>query len=86
MISLVEGKGCVGLRTNLFSPVKYVIRRTLFPSAFGTKDAGLHHVVATFTGVMTPLSNSSVTVFLDSGSKCFGTLLAVVTRGCGVVL
>ena len=58
MISLVEGKGCVGLRTNLFSPVKSVTRRTLHPSAFGTKNAGLHHVVASLTGVMTPLSNS----------------------------
>ena len=46
----------------------------------GTKKAGLHHVVASSTGVMTPRSISSVTVFLDSGSKCFGTLLAVVTH------
>ena len=29
---------------------------------------------------MTPQSNSSVTVFFDSGSKCLGTLLAVVTH------
>ena len=85
MISLVEGNGCVGLRTNLFSPVKSVTRRTLRPSAFGTKNAGLHHVVASLTGVMTPMSNSSVTVFFDSGSKCFGTLLAVVTH-VGVAL
>ena len=68
IITLVEGNGCVGLRTNLFSPVKSVTRQTLFPSAFGTKNAGLHYVVASFTGVMTPLSISSVTVFLDSGS------------------
>ena len=80
MISLVEGNGCVGLRTNLFIPVKSVTRRILFPSAFRTKNAGLHHVVASLMGVMTPLSISSVTVFLDSGSKCFGTLLAVVTH------
>ena len=51
MISLVEGNGCVDLRTNLFSPVKSVTRRTLFPSAFGTKNAGLHHIVASLTGV-----------------------------------
>ena len=80
MISLVDGKGCVGLRTNLFNPVKSVTRRTHRPSAFGTKKAGLHHVVASWTGVMTPRSINSVTVFLDSGSKCLGTLLAVVTH------
>ena len=54
MISLVEGNGCVGRRTNLLRAVKSVTRRTLFPSAFGTKNAGLHHVVASWTGVMTP--------------------------------
>ena len=75
MISRVEGKGCVGLRTYLFSPVKSVTRRTRRPSAFGTKKAGLHHVVASSTGVMTPRSISSFTVFFDSGSKCLGCLL-----------
>ena len=54
IISLVEGNGCVGLRTNLFSPMKSVTRRTLRPSALGTKKAGLHYVVASSTGVMTP--------------------------------
>ena len=56
MISRVEGKGCVGLRTYLLSPVKSVTRRTRRPSALGTKKAGLHHVVASSTGVMTPRS------------------------------
>ena len=54
MISLVEGKGWVGRRTNLLSAVKSVTRRTLFPSALGTKKAGLHHVVGSLMGVMTP--------------------------------
>ena len=68
IISLVEGNGCVGRRTNLFRAVKSVTRRTLFPSALGTKKAGLHHVVDSLTGVMTPLSISSATVFFYSGS------------------
>ena len=80
MISRVEGKGCVGLRTYSLSPVKSVTRRTRRPSALGTKKAGLHHVVASSTGVMTPRSINCATVFFDSGSKCLGTLLAVVTH------
>ena len=32
---------------------KSVTRRTLFLSALGTKNAGLHHVVGSSTGVIT---------------------------------
>lgn len=63
IISLVERNGCVGHWMNLFSVVKPVTRRTIFPSALGTKNAGLHHVVSLWTGVMMCLSISSCTVF-----------------------
>ena len=45
IISRVDGNGWVGLLTNLLRTVKSVTRRTHLPSAFGTKNAGLHHVV-----------------------------------------
>ena len=72
MISRVDGKGCVGLLTNLLRAVKSVTRRMRLPSALGTKNAGLHHVVGS------RFDPNVKTVVLTDASRLYGIGFALV--------
>ena len=58
-ISDTQAKGWTGLLTKEFSRVKSVTILTLLPSGFTTKNAGEHHSVGVWQGVITFLSSSS---------------------------
>ena len=79
-ISETQAKGWTGRCTIEFSLVKSVTIRTFFPSGFTTKNAGEHHSVGVWHGVITCLASSSLIQASAGSLNLSGICLAADTR------